>query len=349
MEKRATIRDIAKAAGVSVASVSNVMNGLDKVSDETRERIIQVMEEMDYHPNLVARSLTKRRSEMLGLLLPITEEGPSTTSLLLRDNPFYGEFLSGVESQAADFGYDVLIKGIRSGESCRDWILKRNLDGAIFLGNYSELISGEIRDLGKRLVLVDCYDEGIWQHSTVGIDDEYGGYIATKHLLENGHRNIAFIASNIVLDGPIRRRYLGYEKAMGECGIAVTADMVLLDDFSYNGGYEVGKRLLNRKDITAVVTAGDVMAFGILKAMYEAGKNVPDDLSIVGFDNTRGCEYSRPALTSVDQPVYDRGRLAVKALVKAIQEDNACLTHETLPVSLKVRNSVAQLTVRKEG
>ncbi len=342
------MRDIAKAAGVSVASVSNVINGLDKVSEETRGKIVQVMEEMDYHPNLVARSLTKRRSEMLGLLLPITDEGPSTASLLLRDNPFYGEFLSGVEFQASVSGYDVLIKGIRSGESCRDWILKRNLDGAIFLGNYSELISEEMQDLGKRLVLVDCYDEGTQLHSTIGIDDEYGGYIATKHLLANGHRNIAFVASNIVLDGPIRRRFLGYKKAMKECGVMVAENIILLDDLSYNGGYRVGKKLLKRKKITAAVTVGDVMAFGILKAMYEAGKNVPEDLSIVGFDNTKGCEYSKPALTSVDQPVYDRGRMAVKALVTAIQKDNACLTHRTLPVSLKVRNSVAPLKVRKE-
>lgn len=348
MSKRVTVRDIAKVAGVSVASVSNVLNGVDKVSEETRERIIQVMLDLDYHPNLVARSLSKRKSDMIGLLLPITDEGPSSTSLLLRDNPFYGELLSGVEAKASEYGYDVLIKGIRSGESCRDWILKRNLDGAIFLGNYSEVLSEEMQGLGKRLVLVDCYDEGTQIHSTIGIDDENGGYLAAKHLLENGHRKIALVASNVNLDGPIRRRYLGYKKAMEEFGITQTDDLILLDELSFDGGYRIGKKLLKRNDITAVFAVGDVMAFGILKAMYEVGKQIPEDLSIVGFDNTKGCEYSKPALTSVDQPVYDRGRMAVEALTAAIQEENPTLTHKTLPVSLKIRNSVAPLAAGKE-
>lgn len=348
MSKRVTVRDIAKVAGVSVASVSNVLNGVDKVSEETRERIIQVMLDLDYHPNLVARSLSKRKSDMIGLLLPITDEGPSSTSLLLRDNPFYGELLSGVEAKASEYGYDVLIKGIRSGESCRDWILKRNLDGAIFLGNYSEVLSEEMQGLGKRLVLVDCYDEGTQIHSTIGIDDESGGYLAAKHLLENGHRKIALVASNVNLDGPIRRRYLGYKKAMEEFGITQTDDLILLDELSFDGGYRIGKKLLKRNDITAVFAVGDVMAFGILKAMYEVGKQIPEDLSIVGFDNTKGCEYSKPALTSVDQPVYDRGRMAVEALAAAIQEENPTLTHKTLPVSLKIRNSVAPLAAGKE-
>lgn len=348
MSKRVTVRDIAKVAGVSVASVSNVLNGVDKVSEETRERIIQVMLDLDYHPNLVARSLSKRKSDMIGLLLPITDEGPSSTSLLLRDNPFYGELLSGVEAKASEYGYDVLIKGIRSGESCRDWILKRNLDGAIFLGNYSEVLSEEMQGLGKRLVLVDCYDEGTQIHSTIGIDDENGGYLAAKHLLENGHRKIALVASNVNLDGPIRRRYLGYKKAMEEFGITQTDDLILLDELSFDGGYRIGKKLLKRNDITAVFAVGDIMAFGILKAMYEVGKQIPEDLSIVGFDNTKGCEYSKPALTSVDQPVYDRGRMAVEALAAAIKEENPTLTHKTLPVSLKIRNSVAPLAAGKE-
>lgn len=349
MAKRATIRDIAKNAGVSVASVSNVINGVDKVSEETRERIFQVMREMDYQPNLVARSLSKRQSDMLGLLLPITAEGPASTSLLLRDNPFYGELLSGVEYQASALGYDVLIKGIRPGESCRDWVLKRNLDGAIFIGNYSELISEEMRSLGRRLVLVDCYDEGTQVHSTLCIDDEKGGYLATRHLLEHGHRRIALAASNIQVDGPIRRRYLGYKRAMTEAGITEFQDLIFQNALSYDGGYQTGRLLLKRPDITAVFAVGDVMAFGILKVMYEARKRVPEELSIVGFDNTKSCEYSMPALTSVNQSVYDRGRFAVEALVAAIREDGSKLTHTNLPVSLVTRKSVAFLGGRKDG
>lgn len=345
MEKRATLRDIAKAAGVSVASVSNAINGVDKISEETRERIYQVMQDMDYQQNLVARTLSRGVSEMIGLLLPITEED-SSTSLLLRDNPFYGEIVSGAEYEASALGYDILIKGIRPGESCRDWVCKRNLDGAIFIGNYTDLISEEMQSLGKQLVLVDCYDKGTQVHSNIGIDDENGGYLATKYLLENEHKRIALASSSIIVDGPIRRRYLGYKKAMNEAGIADVEDMVFHDALSFDGGYRVGRRLLGRPDITAVFAVGDIMAFGIMKAMYTAGKQIPDDLSIVGFDNTKGCEFSMPALTSVDQPVYDRGRMAVQALVSAIRDEKCSLTRRTLPVSLEIRSSVAPLLAK---
>lgn len=348
MAKRATIRDIAKAAGVSVASVSNVINGVDKVSEETKDRIYQVMEEMDYRPNLVARSLSKGQSDMIGVLLPITEE-ESSTSLLLRDNPFYGELVSGAEYEASIQGYDILIKGVRPGESCRDWVHKRNLDGVVFVGNYTEVISKDIHSLGKQLVLLDCYDEGTQEHSTIGIDDENGGYLAAKHLIENGHTKIALATSNFYVDGPIRRRYLGYRKAMEEVGVLSLDTLVFQDALSFDGGYRVGKELLRHPEITAVFAVGDVMAFGILKAMYEVGKQVPNDLSIVGFDNAKGCEYSMPALTSVAQPVYDRGRLAVEMLIGAIRNQNAELSHKTLPVSLVKRNSVALLGARKDG
>ncbi len=122
----------------------------------------------------------------------------------------------------------------------------------------------------------------------------------------------------------------------------------MLEELSSEGGYRVGKRLLDRSDITAVFAVGDIMAFGIIKSMHEAGKHIPKDLSIVGFDNTKNCEYSMPALTSMDQPVYDRGCLAVEALVAAIREDDPQLTHKMFPVTLKQRDSVAPLAEGKD-
>ena len=160
------------------------------------------------------------------------------------------------------------------------------------------------------------------------------------------HKRIALASSSIIVDGPIRRRYLGYKKAMNEAGIADVEDLVFHDALSFDGGYRIGRRLLGRPDITAVFAVGDIMAFGIKKAMYTAGKQIPDDLSIVGFDNTKGCEFSMPALTSVDQPVYDRGRMAVQALVSAIRDEKCSLTRRTLPVSLEIRSSVAPLLAK---
>ena len=339
MSRRVTIMDIAKRAGVSPASVSNVINGIDKVSGATRENILRVMQELNYQPSLVARSLAKRRSDMLGLLLPITEED-SSASLLLRDNPFYGELVSGVEFEAAKLGYDVLIKGVRMGESCRDRILKRDLDGAIFIGNYTHVISEEMQALGRQLVLIDSYDEGTQLHSTVGIDDQQGGYDATRLMIDCGHKSIAIAASNITVDGAIHRRYKGYVKAMTEAGLDAES-FIFQDALSFGGGYNIGKALLERPEITAVFAAADIVAFGILKAFYEAGRVIPRDLSIVGFDNTKECEYSMPALSSVAQFAYDRGRITVQKVVQAINDPGAEIENIIMPVELIERDSVA--------
>lgn len=348
MTKQTTIRDIAEAAGVSIATVSNVINGVDKVSAEVKDRVIQVMLDMDYHINLAARSLTNRHSDLLGLILPITNEGPDSMSLILRDNLFYGEFLSGVEHEAANLGYDIIVKGIRPGESCRDWVLKRNLDGAIFIGNFPEVLTGDLQRLGRKLVLVDCYLNKKTKSSIVRIDDEQGAYLATKHLLSLGHRKIALAVSNIDVEGPIRQRYLGFLRAMKEYNLEPSKEQIIINDISFSGGYTVGKALISMPNITAVFAVADVIAFGILKAMREANKRVPNDLSIVGFDNLRDCEFSDPPLTTVAQHVFERGCRAVEVLVNAIEKKNSKRVQEILPVELRLRDSVRSLHIVEE-
>lgn len=337
-KKRTTIRDIAEATGLSIATISNVINGINKVSEEKRQLVLKTIKELDYQPNLVARSLSKNRSDMIGLFLPLTEVDVDT-SIMLSDNPFYAELIGGVEHKASELGYDVLIKGVRPGESCRDWVRKRNLDGAIFIGNYTNVISKEMRELKSQLVLIDAYDEGITHHSTISIDDRQGGYIATKHLLDLGHRNIAIAASNILADGVIRRRFEGYKDAMESAGIQLQNSLIFQDSLSFNGGYRIGKKLLQHSNITAVFAVADVVAFGIIKAFLEAKKQIPKDLSIVGFDNTKTCEYLNPALTSIAQPIYEKGVKAVEILVDAINNSNHEIKKITLPVKLVERAS----------
>ncbi len=347
MKKRYTIRDIAQRAGVSVATVSNVINGIQKVSEETKQVVIETMAVLDYQPNLVARSLSKNRSDMIGLLLPITDEG-GDASLLLRDNPFYGEFISGVENMATKMGYDVLIRGIRPGESCRDWIVKRNLDAAIFVGNYTAVISSEMRELNSRLVLVDAYDEGVKQHPSVGIDDRHGGYLATRHLLDLGHRSIAFAASNIMVDGAIYRRFQGYKAAMAEYGITQLNHLIKQDTLNFEGGYRMGRWLLEQTDkISAVFASADTVAFGIMKALFEKGVRIPEQLSIVGFDDTKACEYSNPALTSIRQPIYQKGMSAAETVITAIEQPPAKMAKIQFPVELIQRHSTQKYSVRK--
>lgn len=341
MDKRATIRDVAKRAGVSVATVSNVFNGIQKVSETTRERILEIAKEMDYQPNMLARSLSMQRSGMIGLLLPVTEE-EEETSILLKDNPYYAEFLSGVEKKAAELGYDVIIRGVRPYESCREWILKRQLEGAIFVGNASDVVSNDSMELGNRLVLLDTYDKGILQHDHIGIDDKLGGVIATEYLLEKGHKGIAFAGSQIQYEGCIRQRYLGYEETMKKRKL-FQENLVFRDELNFDGGVRIGKKLLEMHDrVTAVFAASDTVAFGIMNAYEQAGKKLPWDLSVVGFDNIKTCEYVYPKLTSVNQNAFLKGMKAVEILHKA-EEDKAGEPVElVLPVTLVERDSVRE-------
>lgn len=341
MEKRTTIHDIAKITGVSVATVSNVINGINKVSDKTKRKVMNAMIEMDYQPNLVARSLSNKKSEMIGVFFPLTEIGDNTSNLL-RDNPFYAEFISGVEYKAAELEYDVLMKGVRPGQSCREWIMKRNLDGAIFIGNYTIIISNDSKQLGSQLVLIDAYDEGTTIHHSIGNDDLNGGILATKHLLELGHRNIAFAASNVMVDGIMYRRFLGYKSAMTEYGIFKIDSFIYQDSISFDGGYRIGLRLLQNLDkVSAVFAAADVVALGIMKAFHDNGKNIPENLSIIGFDNSSICRFSYPLLTSVDQQIYQKGVAAVEAIHESIQNKDLPPKRVVLPVDLIVRQSTA--------
>lgn len=340
MDKRTTIRDVAKQAGVSVATVSNVFNGIQKVSEATRERILEIAKEMDYQPNMLARSLSMQKSGMIGLLLPVTEE--EETCILLQDNPYYAEFLSGVEKKAAELGYDVIIRGVRPYESCREWILKRQLEGAIFVGNASDVVSDDSMELGNRLVLLDTYDKGILRHDHIGIDDKLGGKIATKYLLDKGHRGIVFAGSQIQYEGCIRERYLGYEETMKEKNL-FQERFVFRDELNFEGGVRIGNQMLEmQEEITAVFAASDTVAFGIMNAYEQAGKNLPDDLSVVGFDNIKTCEYVYPKLTSVNQNSFLKGMKAVEILHKAGEDKEKEPVELVLPVTLIERESVSE-------
>ncbi len=346
MDKRVTIRDIARKTGVSVATVSNVINGVNKASEQTKKIVLQAIKEMGYQPNLTARSLSVNRSRMIGVLLPIDES--TSASLLLRDNPFYGEFISGVEYQAMMSGYDVLISGFRPGQSCREWILKRDLDGIVFVGNYTAAVSNDAKEFGSQLVLVDSYDEGLQKHHSINIDDVQGGYAAAKHLLDLGHKNIAIAASNILVDGAIYRRFCGYKDALAESGIFLRNDFIFQDTLSFDGGYRIGLRLLEQTDkISAVFAVADIMAFGIIKAFYENGKQIPRDLSIVGFDDIKTCEYIIPPLTSVHQPVYEKGITAVNILVDAIKNPDIPKRNVLFPLKLTERGSAMNFCERR--
>lgn len=345
MKKKITIRDIAKRANVSVATVSNVINNINKVSDETREKILKIIEELEYQPDFTARSLSNRKSNLIGIILPLIEED-SNQSTLLRDNPFYSEFISGVEYEARKHGYDVLITGIAKNQSCKEWVDKRNLDGLIFLGIYPEILYQEMQKLNIPIVLIDSDKAHSYGFYNISIDDVLGGYIATKHLLSLGHTKIALATGSLEDSNVNFNRYIGYKKALEEHNIDVSDDLIFIDNISFDGGYKLGNEILkSNKNITAIFSVADIVAYGIMKCFHDNKIKIPDDYSIVGFDNLKVGEFVYPPLTTINQNIFQKGIVAVDTIINHIENKEAFNKNIELPIELIVKNSTKKVDI----
>lgn len=342
MKKSVTIKDVAKYADVSVATVSNVINNVDKASEETKQRVLDAMKELDYLPNYTARSLVRKKSDLIGIIFSLSDKTP-VYKTLMNDNPFYTEYTSGIECIAREKNYDVLITGINDEKKCKEWILKRNIDGVIFLGNYSDKIKIELEKLQIPFALTDVYGENL-TCPRIGIDDELGGYIAAKHLIDYGHKQIAFATSSLASKSVNYYRYQGYKKALMEANIPVNKNIIFEGDICFEGGVKIGNKILEDKHgITAIIAVADVVAFGIIKAINNSGKSIPEQYSLVGFDDIKECLYVKPGLTTIHQDIFEKGMLTAKALIQWIEQGENKNNKIELPLKLVMRESTRKL------
>lgn len=340
MKKKTTIKDVAMHSGVSTATVSNVLNNINnRVSEETKKKVLDSVKELNYKMDFNARSLAGRNSNIIGVMLPITED-QDMSSTLLTNNPFYSEFINGIEFVARQNGYDILITGVSKEYSCREWVIKRNLDGLIFLGMYPEKLYNEIVDLDIPVVLTDTYEDYTTRFHSIGIDDKQGAYLATKYLLELGHRKIAFVTGDIFSSGVNLKRFNGYEKALKEYNIPLDHKNIVQTTVGFDGGVEAAQKIIKQSlDVTAVFAVADIMAFGVIKHFNQNSIKVPDEISVIGFDDLKMCEYMFPALTTVKQDIFRKGSTAVKVLIDDIECINKEKQNIILPVKLIERES----------
>ena len=341
--RKITIKDVAKHAGVSTAAVSYVLNGKEhKVSADTIEKIQNAVKLLNYIPNFTARSLVQNRSKLIGVMIPQTERHQP----LLLENPFYSEIVSGIERVAREKGYHILLAGVDSGKTFMDVSVQRNLDGAVIMGIYPEQFYADSKQINIPIVLIDSYihDQSF---SKVGIDDEYGGYLATRHLIEKGHRNIALVTGTIRKDGVVERRFLGYKRALEEAEIFYNPDYVFEKTVSYDYGYETGRWIATQyPEITALFATADTMALGAIRGLKECGKEVPADVSVVGFDNIPLSEMFLPQLTTVHQGIAHKGQSAASLLFEIIDsEDPSSFEPKkiVLPITLVERQTVRSI------
>lgn len=335
---KVTIRDVAKHAGVSVASVSYTLNGIDKVAPETKERILRAIEELNYKPSLTAQCLSKGDSKLIGVSLPITEKG-DIPGVMLENNPFFGDLISGIESVSRKRGYDILISGVETNEQYSDWVQRRKLDGVIMLGTYPRSIFEEIKTLEVPIVLIDAYEEYASDFHRVMVEDELGGYLATKHLIDLGHRKIGYVTGSINNSFVNYRRYQGYRKALEEAGIDYDNEMYFEEHVTFNGGYRIAERIFNENNVTAVFVAADIMAIGVIKYFLERGRKIPDDLSVIGFDDIKFGQYMMPGLTTMRQDIIAKGRIAAEMIVKDLKDGKRTNDSMILKPGLVIRDS----------
>ncbi|OCL26037.1 hypothetical protein U472_08440 [Orenia metallireducens] len=342
-----TIKDVAKEAKVSIATVSYVINNKGNVTDETKEKVLKAVKKLGYQPNLSARNLVGQKSNLIGVLIPnwgdadrLSEGNKDNFNF---DNPFYGNILNSIESLSTKEGYSILLIGSTiTADKVKNIILQRDLDGLIIIGALPKLIDN-LSEIKIPIVLIDSYTKQE-KFYKVGIDDEYGGYIATKHLLDLGHKEIGLISGELIEDGVDMERFKGYKRALLERNLPIKEENICNVGVSMEGGYHGVEELLKQnQQLTAIFSTADIMSMGIYKKLNELKFKIPEDISIVSFDNFPYTEFLHPSLSTVSQPVFLKGRQAAEVLIDLIAGDRVDNQTLTLPIELIKRDSVKRL------
>lgn len=337
---RATLKDVAQLAGVSTATVSYALSGKRTISEETKQRIQAAISELDYVPDLNARGLSMRDSKLIGVVVPQTEPG----EWLMFQNSFYSEVLGSIEYYARQQGYHILISATDANESYLTLAKKRNLDGIIVIGMYPNDFYQQMKKTQIPIVLIDSYCNDHYYHN-IRIDDAYGSYLATRYMLENGHRHIAFFSGQLKENGVMKKRLLGYQQALEEFEVPYQKEYVFEGQIDYNSGIALSNQLMESGlPATGIVAAADILAIGAIKGLFEAGKRVPEAYSIIGFDDAEISQYLTPGLTTIRQQISMKGQKAVELLLKHIQDPTLPKQEEILPLQLVVRGSVRKLS-----
>ena len=334
-----TIKEIARQAGVSIASVSNVINGnYHKVSDETRKKIETIIRETDYRPNAVARSLATQESRILSMVIPNIGE-----YFTFNANPYYAQLIAEVEKLVRAQNYCLMIRCVERCSEIVPLLSSWNVDGALFAGASAE----EIREVRKSLrcpaVFIDsyCSDEGV---ACVGTDDYRGGYLSARHLLNKGHRAIAFASPQFGSEGVIRERFCGFRDACSEQGVVLDSDSIFTVDTIESNSIIAGNDIaLSPKHFTAVGVMSDLSACGIMQGLRQCGLRVPDDVSVIGFDDLSVCTLTTPALTTISQDIESKARTAGEMLLQMIREKQPLTAYKKIPVRLAERDSVRSI------
>ena len=335
---KTTIKDIAREAGVSTTTVSLVLNSKpSRISQETKEKIFRIAKEKKYSPNRLAVNLATKTTSTFGMIIPDIS------------NVFFAELCKGCEFESRNAGYSLTFSSsneyISTDLEYVDTMIANHVDGIIYVSSSStdthtnQKICEKIHNSQIPFVVVDRFIDFPYAKSVL-MDNELGGYIATKHLLELGHRNIGCLTGPMKNDTS-KKRLSGYRKALDEFNISLNESFIREGDFQMQSGYEC-LSYMRGLGVTAMFCFNDMMALGVYKAARDYGLKIPYDMSVVGYDDIFVCDILEVPLTTVHQPAYSIGRHAVQTLLSLVKKDKD-IQNIILPPSLKVRASTRRL------
>ncbi|MEQ6388721.1 catabolite control protein A [Bacillaceae bacterium S4-13-58] len=326
-----TIYDVAREANVSMATVSRVVNGNPNVKPATRKKVSEVIERLGYRPNAVARGLASKKTTTVGVIIPDIS------------SVFFAELARGIEDIATMYKYNIILANSDQNKEKElhliNTMLGKQVDGLIFMGgSISEEHITSFKTSQVPIVLAATLDDSK-EISTVNINYERAAYDAVKYLVENGNKKIGFIT------GPIEtaidnEKYKGYQTALHEASIEVDEELIIQGDYSYDSGMEAVDQFFNLTNPpTAIFVSSDEMALGVIHGVQDRGLSVPQDVEVVGYDNTRLATMVRPTLSTIVQPMYDIGAVSMRLLTKYMNKEQVDETKVVLPHRFVERDS----------
>ena len=330
-----TIKDVANLAGVHPSTVSRVINDNSRISEKTKNKVLLIIKKLGYTPNAIARGLKTKRTQTLGMLIPdIT-------------NPFFAELARGVEDAANKNNFNVILCNtddkLKKERTYLEILRGKRVDGLI-LGT-AHIRDKSILELEKKkfpYILVSRNIEGLDKNCVI-VDDVAGGIMVTEYLIKLGHRRIAHITGPLKTRSALNR-LKGYKLALKKYEIEYRDELVGEGDFRIKGGYQVMKRFLKLAEPpTAIFAANDLLALGAIQVILKKKYHIPEDFCIIGFDDIRLASFVYPPLTTVRQPMLEMGALAVKMLLKIIEEEEFNQKKEILEPKLIIRESCRKI------
>lgn len=327
-----TIYDVAREANVSMATVSRVVNGNPNVKPTTRKKVLEAIERLGYRPNAVARGLASKKTTTVGVVIPDVS------------STFYSELARGIEDIATMYKYNIILSNSDQNKEKElhllNTMLGKQVDGIVFMsGNITAEHVEEFKRSPVPIVLAASFDEHN-EIPSVNINYEQGVYDAVKYLVDKGHQHIAYVTGPMEEPVNKEKKLSGYRRALEEANLAFNEEFVIEGDYSYDSGIEAFDKVMELSPRpTAIFVGTDEMALGVIHAAQDKGFNIPNDFEVVGYDNTRLATMVRPQLTTVVQPTYDIGAVAMRLLTKLMNKETVENHVVELPHRIEIRQS----------